>query len=354
MTKHVIHRFGPEALQQEGLREIPEVWEDGQRVPPLPGFYERWLFDACLSDGSILLITFYSKPLFDRREALNPGVSISLVQPDGKRIFEAVPLDPEDYSASKERCYVRAGKSWVRGDANWSYELDVQTGSLGAHLNLTGLVPPWRPGTGTFVPDDQSRFFAWLAAVPHGTLEGVLTCNGKMRPVRGTCYHDHRWGSVELNKVFAQWHLGRTHLGEYTLIFLDITTSPEYGKEKIPAFFLAQGSQVLAADSCPFELDEQEFIADEGGRSYPKILQGRWENPAARGCKRIFFTLRDPSPLDSFSLVDFLPTWKRLTGGILTNPYNFTFSAGLELEVDLEGRMIREEGRAVYELALLR
>ena len=25
-----------------------------------------------------------------------------------------------------------------------------------------------------------------------------------MRPVKGACYHDHRWGSAELNRVFSQ------------------------------------------------------------------------------------------------------------------------------------------------------
>lgn len=354
MTKHVIHRFGADALKEDGLRQEPEAWEDGQRVPTQPGFYERWLFDACLSDGSILLITFFTKPLFDRSTAMSPGVSISYIQPDGKRYFEAIPVNPEDYSASKERCYVRAGKSWVRGDNHWGYELDVQTPTLGVHLNLTAQVPPWRPGTGKFIPQDQSRFFAWLAPVPRGRFEGVLTFNGKMRPVSGAGYHDHRWGSVELSNIFSQWYLGRAHLGKLTLLFLELTSSPAYGEEKLSAVFLAKDRQVLAADHCPLALAEDEFLPDEGGRSYPKMLQGRWENLDAGAAKKIHFTLRDPAPIDSFSLVDFLPTWKRLVGGILSNPYNFTFSAPLDLDVELEQQAFHEEGRAIYELALLR
>jgi hypothetical protein len=353
MTKHVIHRFGPDALKQEGLREVPEPWEDGQRVPVLSGFYERWLFDVRLSDGSILLITFYTKPLFERSAALAPGVSITYIQPDGKKVFEAVPVDPDDYSSSKEHCYVRAGKSWVRSEAGWNYELDVQTETIGIHLNLTSIVPPWRPGAGSYVPEDQKSFFAWLAAIPYGSAEGVLTYHGKMRPVKGTCYHDHRWGSLELSKVFSQWYLGRAYLGQFTLLFLQLTTSPEYSEEKLSALLLTQGSQVLAAAPCPLALTEGEFLPDEGGRSYPKSLTGEWENPG-NPCQRVHFTLRDPAPIDAFSLVDFLPTWKRLIGGFLSNPYSFTFTAGVELELGLENQVFREEGQAIYELALLR
>jgi hypothetical protein len=352
MSKHVIHRLGIEALEKAGLRDVVEPWEDGQRVLTQPGFYERWLFDARLTDGSILLITFYSKPLFDRRSAVNPGVSITYIQPGGKKIFEVVPLEPEDFTASKERCYVRAGKSWVRGDASWNYELDVQTETLGVHLRLSGRVPAWRTGTGIFAPEDQSSFFGWLAAIPSGSVEGVLTHNGKMRPIKGTCYHDHRWGSVELSKVFSQWYLGRAHLRDFTLLFMHMLTSPEYSAETLSAFLLARGSQVITKDLCPVILEEEEFIPDEGGRSYPKILHGCWENPP--GGQNILFALRDPAPIDAFSLVDFLPTWKRLVDGILSNPYQFTFSASLELEVHSENQVRKEEGQAIYELALLR
>lgn len=354
MSKHVIHHNSPEALQREQLQEIPHAREDAQRVQSQPGWYERWRFDAHLDDGSIVLITFFNKPLFERSAKLNPGVSISIIQPDGRQENQTVQVEPELYSASKERCYVRAGKCWVRGDMDWKYEVDVQIENLGAHFNLTGLVPSWRPGTGKFGVEGQPNFISWLVGIPHGTLEGMLMINGKLRPVRGTCYHDHIWGNLDLNRVFTQWYLGHAHLGDYTFLFLEITSAPDYGDEKLSTLMLAKSRQVLIQDSRIPALSEGEFLPDEGGRSYPKTLIGCLENLSADPIERVRFSLGDPVVLDSFSLVDFLPTWKRLVGGILSNPYHFTFSADIHLEIEQGGQRELEEGRILYDLALLR
>ncbi len=358
MTKHVILQSSPETLRQEKLREVPEAWEDGRRVPSQPGYYERWHFDVCLEDGTILLVTFYNKPLFERSAALAPGVSVNLIQPNGKKILQVDPIDPEDYTASRERCYVRAGKSWVRGDSAWNYELDVQAGDLAAHLNLTSAAPPWRPGSGKFaVEGDENRFFSWLAPIPSGTVEGLLTWDGKMRPVKGNCYHDHRWGNAELNRVFSHWYIGRARLGETTLVFLEMTSAPQYGQEKLPALLVIEGNRTLIssvggdAGTGALELVEEDFKPDEGGRSYPAILHGCWE---VQPDSRVRFTLGEPQPIDSFSLVDFLPTIKRLAGGLLSNPYQFTLSTELDFEIFHAGKNNREKGQAICELALLR
>lgn len=350
MTKRVLFAEGPEALRREGLRETPEMWEDGRRIDPQPGNFEWWYFEAHLDDGSAVVITFFTKSLLDRGSRLKPAVSMTVTTPDGRKLSAVNPIMPNDFSASKERCYVRAGDSWVRGDLCF-YELKAHAGELSAQLRFSGLVPAWRPGAGKNYYDEAlTSYFAWLPAIPYGTVEGQLTYDGKMRVVKGTCYHDHNWGNVALNEVLSGWYWGRAHLGDYTLIFAEMRAVPRYGEQKIPVFLLAKGDQILIGDGAPLQLEEQDFIADPGGRSYPDGLDLRWEKDGST----VQLKLRAPALIDSFSLLEMLPAWKRAIGKLLANPYYFRFRADLDLQIDFGNLHAHEQGKALYELMLLR
>jgi hypothetical protein len=350
MTKHVILPDDPEALAREGLQEIPQVWEDGLRTEPGSGNFEWWYFDAHFEDGSTAVVSFFTKPLLDRRAPLKPGLSIAITRPDGqKRNGLALSL-PLDFSASPERCEVKMGVSFLRGDLI-NYELHARAGELAVQLNITSLVPAWRPGTGkNYFDAALRRYFAWLPAIPYGSAEGSLTYDGQTHAVKGNCYHDHNWGNVGLNEVLTHWYWGRAHLNDYTLIFAEMYASEAYGRQKIPVFFLARGSQILTGDGGPLQLKEQDMLADPGGRSYPDGLELSWQKEDLR----IQLALRRPTLIDKFSLLDFLPAWQRAIGRIIANPYYFRFNAELDLQIDSAGIKSREQGLAIYELMLLK
>jgi hypothetical protein len=350
MSKLVTLSTGKEALQREGLREFPELWEDGLRAETRPGNFEWWYFDAHFDDGSTAVIIFFTKPLLERNAALNPGVSITINLPDGNKLYEFALVEPADFSASKNGCYVRAGESWVRGDAD-GYELHVRAGELAAHLKFTASVPPWRPGAGKIYFDEaKTNYFAWLASIPYGTAQGYLTYNNKIKEVSGNCYHDHNWGNVGLNDVLSHWYWGRAHIGDYTLIFVEMTAAPKFGGQKIPVFMLAHGDQILTGDGTPLTVDELDFQADPGGRSYPLGLNFCWDN----GSEQINLKLRDPKLIESFCLLELLPVWQRLLGSIFFNPYYFRFNTDIDLEINLHNHQAREQGKAIYEIMLLR
>jgi hypothetical protein len=183
--------------------------------------------------------------------------------------------------------------------------------------------------------------------------------------VKGTCYHDHNWGNVGLNEVLSHWYWGRAHLGEYTLIFAEMNATRRYGEQKIPIFMLAKGNQILTSSNGALHLDEMDFVADPGGRSYPEGLDLDWKD---EGCQA-HLRLREPRLIESFSLLDLLPAWQRVVGQIVANPYYFRFKADLTLDLDTcpegsrpegagqEGARrehIQEQGRALYELMWLR
>ncbi len=350
MSKQIIQPIGPDALAREELQESPEVWEDGLRAEPRPGNFEWWYFDSHFEDGSTAVVTFTTKSLLDRRASLQPMVTLTITRPDGKKLSETLQVPAVDFSASKERCYVRAGESWARGDL-CNYELHAHTGELSAHLNLSGLVPAWRPGSGKiYFGEDRTHYFAWLSAIPHGEVEGHLTYDGKLRPVKGFCYHDHNWGNVSLNEVLTQWYWGRAHLGDYTLIFAEMVAAPPYGSQKIPVFMLAKGAQILTGNGLPLCLNEKDFIAHPDGRSYPNGLDIDWEENQQRARLK----LRNPQLIDAFSLLEQLPGWQQRVAGLLANPYTFRFKADLDLNVDWDTAAYHLQGQAVYELMLPR
>ena len=304
MIKRIHFSLGDESLAREGLNAQPEAWEDGLRAKPQAGNFEWWYFDALFEDGSSAAITFFTKPILDRNSILNPGVNITLMRPDGQVLNNMILTLPEEFSASKERCYVRAGESFVRGDLH-QYELHARASELSVMLNFTALVPAWRPGdTGKFFFDEaQTRYFAWLPVMPHSTVEGLITYKGKMRTVKGTGYHEHIWGNTALKEAVDHYYRGHAHLGDYTLIFSEMTGTQRFGGEKIRSFMLARDSKILLSTSECLDLDEKDFLPDEGGRSYPDGLDFKWE----KDTEFVRLKLSSPHVIDAASLLDLLP-----------------------------------------------
>jgi hypothetical protein len=350
MNRRILIPSGSEALKREGLRERPEAWEDGLRAKPQAGNFEWWYFDALFENGVTAAITFFTKPILEHNSVLKPGVSVTLVKPNGQVLHDLALTLPEEFSASKERCYVRAGESFVRGDLR-QYELHARTGDLSVTLNFTARVPAWRPGgTGKFYVDEGfSRYFGWLPVIPHGTVEGQVTYEGKMRSVKGVGYHEHTWGNYPLNDIARQYYRGHAHLGDITLVFGQLTATRHFGEEKLGTLLLTKDSQILLDTGNSLDLDETDFIAHEGGRSYPDGLDIQWQ----KGAEFARLKLRGPRVTDAVSLMDLLPVSRRIFGQISTNPFHFRLQAEAELQLNQSGLVTSNQGQALFELMLL-
>jgi hypothetical protein len=354
MTKRVFAPTGPDAFLREGLKEAPEAWEDGLRVDTGPGCFEWWYFDAHFDDGSTAVIVYMTKPLLERTGPLKPVVQVTITCPDGTRLSRSAMVDPGMFSSAKERCYVRCGESWARGNLH-TYELHARAGDLLAQLTLTGIAPAWRPGIGkNYYDEDLTQYFGWLAPVPYGTVEGHLTYDGKIHTVKGTCYHDHNWGNVSLNDVLSHWYWGRAQIGDYTLIFVEMHAAEAYGGQKLPVFLLARGSQILTGDGEPLRLEIDEIVQHRGGRSYPRKLDFDWKNPTDKGVDCIHLALRNPAIIEATSLLVYLPRWKQWLARLVANPYYFRFNAELELSIQLGMEQVFQKGKALFEIMMLK
>ena len=223
MPKPIIYAIGPEYLQREGLTETVATWEDGQRASTERGTFEWWYFDAHFEDGSTAVIVYATKPIVNPRLPLTPNLSLTITRPGVDKVAQFSLPGADQFSASENACDVRIGSSWVnqvQKDGNWVYELHAETASLSADLTFTGVVPPWRPGAGKSYFGDLDHYFGWLPAIPFGVVEGRLVYEGRENLVKGTGYHDHNWGNIALQDVMDHWYWGRTHIGDFSLIFI--------------------------------------------------------------------------------------------------------------------------------------
>ncbi len=350
MIRRIIPAVGPEFMAREGLAIEPASWEDGLRAETGRGSFEWWYFDAHFDDGSTAVIVYATKPLLERGGPLKPMLSFAVTRPDGSKVAAYPLFRPGQFNAAKARCDVKIGLNWARGDLH-RYELHAEAGELVADLTFTGSVPPWRPGAGKNYYDDAlARYFAWLPSIPFGAAEGTLTYDGQTRRVTGTGYHDHNWGNIGLNEVMSHWYWGRAHVGDFTLIFVEMVSTRAYGSVKLPVFLLAQGDRILTGDGGPLVLQTGDFMRHDSGRSYPQALDWHWRSPEGA----VDLVLRRPQVIEAASLLGFLPAWQRWLARLVANPYYFRFSADLELTVDLGEVHAVESGTALYELMILR
>ena len=353
MPKPIIFSVGPEFLERERLTSTVQAWEDGQRASTKRGEFEWWYFDAHFEDGSTAVIVFATKPIINPRSPLLPNLSLTITRPEGRKTAEFDLPPAAEFSSAKEACDVRLGAAWVRHeqqDGHWTYTLHAQTKTQSADLVFTGLVPPWRPGAGKSYFGDLHHFFAWLPAIPYGTVEGTLTYDGQTHTVSGTGYHDHNWGNVPLPSVLDHWTWGRAHVGDYSLIFVEQIASRKYGTQRLPVFLLAKGDQVLAEDARLLTMQAGPLIQHPGGRAYPRTVDFEYGS----GEQKIHLALRAPRLIEATSLLGALPPLKRKLARLVANPYYFRFNAEMELTIDLPDLHDVQHGNALYELMMLK
>jgi hypothetical protein len=359
MGKRLIPTWQPDWLAREGLTPEPQPWEDAWRTKTQPDTFEWWYFDAQLDDGSTAVIVYYTRPFTKRRGPLLPTVNLTINKPDGSKLFRYKSYTPADFSASTTACEVRIGPNAVRGDLR-QYELRTELDDLAARLVLTNEVRAWRPNIGkTYYDDALKSYFAWLVGVPYGRVTGSLTYGGEVHTVTGTGYHDHNWGNVDLSQVLSHWYWGRFHIGDYTVIFVEMTATPAYASAQSPILMVAQGRDILL-ETMEMRMTRQDMVADvASGHRYPRSLVVEYaatrtmERPRSQAVDGVRIVLRNPQVLEAVSLL-WLPRWQQRLVRLFVNPYYYRFRADMEMAVRRDGQEETLAGPVIYELMILR
>ena len=246
----------PEEL---GLSQKIQAFEDGLRTGERSGSYEWWYFDSKYADGSSLVIIFYTKPVTSFSRRFKPFVSLNYIHPDGREI--RTECHSEDYSFSKERCDVRIGDCYIRGELS-HYEIYFRSGEAECRLTLDASAPSWRPDSG-HIYFGKKDFFAWLPSVPEGRVNGTLKARGETIELSGTGYHDHNWGNKLMILLMNDWYWGRAKIGDYVVVSSYIYANRKDGYKATPVFMLARDGELLTGDAAQYlNYEERDFIKD--------------------------------------------------------------------------------------------
>lgn len=338
-------------FKKEGMKQIPERWEDGQRVPVDRKHFEWWYFDAELDDGSVLVIIFGPKPFFDTHYPISPLVAIDYTDPSGKhtREFYFVKRWKKNYSSSQEQCEVRLKDNYFIGDLK-TYEIKAATKSIAAEIKLESLAQPWRPGNGFFYFQneavDKEKYFAWLPAVPYGKVSGTITVNGKKKQVNGFGYHDHNWGNADPCRMFDHWYWSRTRFDDYTLLACNLVSSKKYNYKQIPLVLLLDKTGIVTDDNTKITVIQKQIEKHPRTRKMvSNSLEFNFNDD------KIKFTLnlqrKKDLVLQNLAIMNSPHLFFHQIG---KNPWYHRFLGKSELVLEKDGKKEHYESSVIYEL----
>ncbi len=338
---------------REPLSSKVQPWEDGRRTNPDKNEFEWWYFDFSFSDGSTAVIYFSTKSFLHPAGKPEPGVNLVITDPRGHKFSVSDNPGEKNFTSSTSNLDVTVGDSFVKGDLSGCH-LHFEKDGTGVDLHLISKAPAWRPGTGvsgvSYYGAKKTKYFAWLVAIPYGIAEGTLHYNGKTVKVSGTGYHDHNWGNIRLDKIKTQWYWGRARIGDYTLIFVQMLTTPKYGSKKIPVFYLAKGNKILSSNNYTFTFTPTQWKRHSGGRDYPEKIKIN----VKQSNMDVTIKISSPTIIEAQSLLDKAPWYIRILSRPFTNPYYFRFNADFTLECKGLTGTVDKKGKGIYEMMLLR
>lgn len=260
----------------------PEAWEDGMRSSGEKGTYEWWYYDAHLEDGATIAVVFFTKPMAPLSKSLTPHIDVEYDHPDGTSYKKQLFFEPEEFSGSKEKCNVQMGHNYFRGDLK-NYEIHFKDENIELDLKIEATTESWRADTGHQFFDDEKKIFgAWLVAVPQGKVDAKINYQGKDRSQKGSCYHDHNWGTVNMLDVRNHWYWARAEMGPYTVVLADMVAEKQFDYASTINFFIAKNGKTIA--------DNRDKV--EVYRSNP-IIQKEFGKPVSDNLKFIYGTTKD-------------------------------------------------------------
>jgi len=238
--------FGPNnpakfsTSQPNELGPIVSVWEDGMRTTGQRNEFEWWYFDGKLEDGSILVAYFWKVHFI----ADQYFIGFNYRDPQGNDFFKMKYFKKKNVKFSPDSCYVVFGENHFKGNLE-SYSIKINPDDfdgIGFDLKLSSKLKSYRPQDGIIKAGDD--YFAWLAAVPNGSIDGDLIVNGQKTSITGSGYHDHNWGNTPLQHLFDNWVWFRGEIEDKTVVAAVLYMTDKRGGYDVPILYVADSDSV--------------------------------------------------------------------------------------------------------------
>ena len=222
-------------------------------------YYEWWCFDGKYDNGYSSVLTMHWRNGFIKPHI--PTLQMYIYGPDGKRYQGLAAVDPKATRASTERCDVKLGDSYCRVEDDGRYHVKMQAKKVAVDLAYKNILPPYKRGPGFFPPPEETGgvYHGWVIGIPRGDIEGTLTIDGQVIPVKGEGYHDHNWGNRNMGDGLRGWSWGRMFDGKYTVMYSWILPLIE-GTSKRPEIYMARDERpIVATADMEFKVTKAEY-----------------------------------------------------------------------------------------------
>lgn len=349
------------------MREDGRIGVDGR-----PGA-EVWYFDAEMEDGTKVVCGVRDKPS-DKFNALetHPSIVITVTTPDGKTHADNIIYTAADGEFSREKCDIKVGPHHVSGDLK-HYHVSIvpvkherlgegtdglvvtETEGVGVDLHYEALVPPFRPGAGRAVFDDNDEMFSSWFCVPKNAVTGTVTVEGKSYAVSGTGYHDHRRMAVNDFLAWAQWLWGRQYFDDYTVIVYDYVSGKNFGYVSVPLMGVYDKNGKLIVHNAGINDPEttvcefsDTYHSDVLDQDFPRVSHYLFNIDG----KTVEYTLTVEDELELRNFYHAASEQGRAMFDALgMKPSYIRYHANGELKVTENGKTVVRSGKMIYEFA---
>ena len=261
-----------------------DTWHPGKD----PKAYEWWYFDALSDDGGdAIVIAFLDNFIYSPRyNAANgnhvetggfPAVSFTYFS-EGRQVYRAESeFLASDLRASADTPECKIGKNGFRFESaaygsGYIVEIDLPLrGGRRLRGDLEWLSIESDFGSAPFCYDETAH--CWNMVAPRCDVSGKLTVTDPRgrsvdtRSFRGTGYHDHNLDNRWLAKTVKEWHWGRAHFADSTVVFCRYA---EIGREGSTDRVMIIRDGML--EEHEVRCEEQTHVRDRFGIRYPTKL----------------------------------------------------------------------------------
>lgn len=251
--------------------------------------YEWWYFDAVSDDGRdaiiiIFLDNFIYSPRYNR-ETISisgnrrcPAVSFTYFR-DGHALYRSVSeFHFSDFHASETVPDCRIGDSSFRfetSDYGSGYFVHVKTELSGGRTVEANL--EWLSVESDLAPNSfcyEDRRHCWNMVVSRADVTGRITIKSdvgeeiEQHHFRGTGYHDHNLDNRWLAKTVRDWHWGRAHFADCSVVFYRFR---EVGDDDATTRLIVVHDREFRKNDVWFE--EKGHLRDRFGIRYPALME---------------------------------------------------------------------------------
>lgn len=324
-----------------------ELWEDGLRTDPSKKSFEWWYFDANFSDGTTIVVTFYTKSPSKTSGPLTPQVEITVNKKNGEKLYYNKFYTVDEFSADKDKCNVRMGPNTFSGNLK-KYKIHIEFPEITADLEIDGLAPSYSTSIDRYPA--KPEYFGWFSAVPYGKVTGVATYEGAKHDLHGFGYHDHNWGIIDIKNVCDYWYWGRATAGEYSMIYSVLFLPKILGGKQASVLYVARGEKVLIEDSNHLKVSHVDIDPPTPKPGHlPKNLAFSYSGEEYD----VTIALSHPELIDTKDPLTGESAWKKKITRLFSKPLYVRYNAKLEFSITEKGKETKKEGHGLYEIMML-